>query len=107
MIFIDCQPFHKMQKRSDVPPLPVKIEVRPFVLRGKALARCDLEQLRKLIKIDPKASKIASWGHSGALFGSESPEFPEFPESPDASRVPESPDYPEIPESPESLGFPS
>ena len=39
--------FRKMQKRSKVPRLPVKIKVRPFALRGEALARCDLEKHQK------------------------------------------------------------
>ena len=64
-IFIDCRPFRKMQKRSDVPRMPVKIKVQPFALRSKALAQCDLEKLRKLT---PKSTRKRRKSRLGATW---------------------------------------
>ena len=64
-ILIDYRPFRKMQKRSDVPRMPVKIKVQPSALRSKALAQCDLEKLRKLT---PKSTRKRRKSRLGATW---------------------------------------
>ena len=57
-----------MQKRSDVPRMPVKIKVQPFAMRSKALAQCDLEKLRKLTQKLTRKRRKSGLGATWAPF---------------------------------------